>query len=131
MAMKVACIPNQLATGLVLNATRNGIAQQVNNTMSFSAQVTFTGTPTGSFHLEASNDPSSAAVASGQYSNPTNAVSHWSTIANSTFVVSAAGDVMWDYDSPGFNWVRIVYNDSSSGASTAVIASAVINIKGF
>lgn len=130
MAMKVANIPNMIRAGTVLNAIITSVAQQVYNSFGFSAQVFFTGTPSGSFHLEASDDPAAQAISTGNYASAVTAPTNWSTIANSTFVVSAAGNVMWDYDQPGFNWFRIVYVDGSSGASTAVIASATGNIKG-
>ncbi len=52
---------------------------------------------------------------------------HWSDIADSSFAVSAAGDVMWGYANRGFTYVRVVYTDGSSGMSTAVITSAVYN----
>jgi len=93
----------------------------------FDIQVFFTGTPTGTFHLEASNDPAAQAVSRGmQYNLPTN----WTTIANSTFTVSAAGNCQWDYSWPGFNFVRVVFTDASGGTSTGTITSCTFNAKG-
>lgn len=121
--MKPVNVPNLYAVGTVLNTTRNSVAQQVYNGFIFSIQVFFSGTPTGSFKLQASSDPA--------FSGIPNEPVHWSDIADSTLSVSAAGDVMWNYSNPGFNWVRIVYSDSSGGTSTATITSSTFNMKGF
>jgi len=122
--------PNIISAGTVMNTNITSPAQQVYNAFSFGIQITFTGTPTGSFKLQASCDQATDALSSGNYSG-NNLPTHWTDIANSTFAVSAAGNVEWDYDMPGFNWVRVVYADSSGGSSTAVISSATLNVKGF
>lgn len=122
--------PNIIPVNTVMNATINSMAVQVYNAISFGIQVFFTGTPTGNFKLQASCDSAINAISSGNYSG-TNLPTNWTDVANSTFTVSAAGNVEWDYDAPGFNWVRVVYTDTSSGTSTAIITSSTANIKGF
>ena len=118
--MRVNNIQNIIAASTRMNATINSAAVQLNQVFSFSIQVFFTGTPTGSFKLQASCDANSG------NNNPIN----WTDVANSSFSVSAAGNVQWDYSTPGFNWVRVVYSDGSSAASTAIITTATANIKG-
>ena len=115
---------NLIPAGTVMNTTLHGIAMSVQKALNFSIQVVFTGTPTGSFFLEASDDPY-VIGANGTLNLPTN----WTTVANSSQSVSAAGNVMWDYGQCGFNWIRVSYTDSSGGTSTAVISSATFNGK--
>lgn len=122
-------IPNIIPANTVMNATINSQAVQVYNVYNFAIQVVFTGTPTGSFKLQESCDSAINAVSSGNYSG-TNLPVNWTDIANSTFTVSAAGNVSWNFDAPGFNWVRVVYTDTSSGVSTAIITSSTFNGKG-
>lgn len=128
--MKPNNIKNIIPVGTVLNATRNSVELQVYSSFIFSIQIFFTGTPTGTFKLQASDDQAYSGVptslGSGLNAPPTN----WTDVADSTFTVSAAGNVMWNYSYPGFNWVRVVYTDTSSGSSTAVIASSTFNGKG-
>jgi len=110
----------------VMNTTINSNPIPLQDTYIFSIQIVFTGTPTGSFKLQESCDPVSLATATGlQTGLPT----RWTDIANSSFTVSAAGNVGWNFQFPGYNWVRIVYTDSSSGSSTAVITSTTFNGK--
>lgn len=115
-------LPITFSPGNTMNATLTSAASKIPRVMSYAIQIIFTGTPTGSFHLEASND-----TANLQQQAALNQPTHWTTVADSTFAVSAAGDVMWTVQWPGYTWVRVVYTDSSSGASTATITSAVIN----
>lgn len=122
--------PNIFPAGTVMNINLIGPAIQVYNVFVFGIQIVFTGTPTGTFKLQASCDQATDATASGNYSS-INLPTHWTDVKDSSFVVSAAGDVEWNYSEPGFNWIRVVYTDSSSGASTAIITSATFNGKGF
>lgn len=98
----------------------------------FAIQVVFTGTPTGSFKLQASCEGvSKQNEVIGVNGAVTYNVTNWSDVANSSFSVTAAGNVFWNYDG-NVNWtfVRVVYTDTSSGASTAIVTSATINCKG-
>lgn len=116
---------NIITAGTVLNATRTSPAMQVINMWGFAIQVVFTGTPTGTFKLQASADPLlvNNPIA---YPPPTN----WTDIADSSHAVVAAGDYMWDVFDVTFNFVRLVYTDTSGGASTAVLTVSTFNGKG-
>jgi hypothetical protein len=123
--------PNVIPAGTVLNSSFVSQPMQVYNAIAFSIQVFFTGTPTGSFYLLASDDPVYSGKApynarSGAPGTPVN----FTTIAGSQFIVAAAGNCMWDYDWPGFTWVQIGYTDTSGGTSTATVTSSTINVKG-
>ena len=123
--MRTVQIPNIIPVGTVMNATIDSIALGVPQMFGAAVQIEFTGTPTGSFKLQASSDPYVA--------NPTalQAPSNWTDVADSTFTVSAAGNVMWNVSDIQYNWLRVVYSDTSSGMSTAIIADADANLKGF
>lgn len=129
--MKTYNTPNIIPVNAVMNATINSLAMQLENMYGFAIQIFFTGTPTGSFKLQSSCDavPRQSLVFNANgvvVYNPTN----WTDIDDSTFSVSAAGDVEWNFTGSQFNFVRVVYTDSSSEASTAIITSSTFNGKG-
>lgn len=114
----------RLFTSTVMNANLTSEAIPLPNIYGFAIQAVFTGTPTGTFKLQASSDPFKYANAA-QPQVPTN----WTDIADSSAPVSAAGNYMWNFNGCFFEFVRLVYTDGSSGASTAVL-NATINLKG-
>lgn len=121
--------PNIIPAGTVLNTTVNSVAVPLQNLMGYAIQVSFTGTPNGAFKLQSSCDNPANVTATGGLASqflPT----HWTDVAGSSFTVSAAGNVEWNYTFDMSSWVRVVYTDASGGASTAVIASATFNGKG-
>lgn len=122
--MKFYNTPNIIPTSTVMNATINSQAMQLLQMVTYSIQIFFTGTPTGSFKLQASDDTCPNPVPDIVW--PQN----WTDVKDSTFNVAAAGNVMWTVEFPGYNWVRVVYTDTSSGTSTAIITSATFNAKG-
>jgi hypothetical protein len=125
--LKFYNLPNIIPASTVMNATINSTPMCLLDSYSFSIQVVYTGTPTGIFTLQSSNDPAAYSQALQQKVGlPTN----WSTVSNSSFSVSAAGDCFYDYQFPGFNWIRLHYVDSSSGSSTAIITVSSFNAKG-
>ncbi len=130
--MKPYCQPNIIAASTVLNTTRNSVAVQIYNAFLCAIQIVFTGTPTGTFKLQVSCDPAAAATATGRLVTA-NEPTHWTDLANSSFSVSAAGDVSWGISGGdlGYNWVRVVYTDGSGGLSTAIVTVSTANIKGF
>lgn len=118
--------PNIIPVGTVMNTTINSPAMQLQNQMGYNIQVVFTGTPTGTFKLQASSDNSATMTAGGQVPySPTN----WTDIANTSQAVSAAGNIMWNVMWANYNFVRVVYTDSSGGASTATITVSTMNAK--
>lgn len=112
-------------TATDMTASFNLPAIWLGHVCNFSVQVVFTGTPVGSFKLQASNDAGSP-NASTQPLLATGVV-NWTDIANSAQAVSAAGDITWNYANAGFNFVRLVYTASSSTGSLTV---ARLNTKG-
>lgn len=85
----------------------------------FFIQAVVAGTPTGTFKLQCSADPSLKGT------TPT----HWVDVEDSSTAVSQAGTVYWNVTDVFYNWVRLVYTDGSSGASTATLLG-IFNAKG-
>ncbi len=94
------------------------------NIYGFSIQAVVTGTPTGVFSLQASADPF-------DYANPTQppTPANWTTIDGSPCGVTAEANCLWNINGSFYNYVRLVYEDASSGMSTAVL-NASLNAKG-
>jgi hypothetical protein len=124
--MRVYNTPNIIPAATVLNTTVNSTPMQLYEMYGFSIQVVFTGTPTGTFKLQASDDP----VYASNIPAGARVVTNWTDIDGSDQVVTAAGSVMWSATDAMYNFVRVVYTDASAGASTAVIASCTFNGKG-
>jgi hypothetical protein len=122
--------PNIIPAGTVMNATINSAPMQLQNALGYAIQIFFAGTPTGVWTLQASCDnPATNTASGGKAAN--SAPTNWTTVANSSQAVSAAGDITWDTSQFSFyTFVRAVYTDTSSGASTATITSATFNSKG-
>lgn len=107
-----------------MNQDFQGAPQQLQNAFGYCIQAIVTGTPNGSVSLEASIDP--VIETGANYRPPTN----WNPVDNSTFVLTTAGNTMWNVSDAQYNWVRVIYVDASGGLSTAVM-TASINTKGF
>lgn len=114
-----------IAAATTMNTTINSTAMQTVDLYGYAIQAVWTGTPTGTFKLQASNDPVTTQWPTAQ-TQPTN----WTDITNSSQAVSAAGNFMWNATDVMYNWVRVVYTDGSSGASTASLTTLTFNGKG-
>jgi hypothetical protein len=121
----------QISTNVALNANVNGPYIQLKNIFMYSIAAIVTGVPTGTISLQASNDPETndtqTNVAAGQA--PAVGPSTWVTIDDSSFSLTSAGTTMWNVRDVGYNYVRVVYTDSSGGASTATM-TVIFNGKG-
>ena len=120
----------QITTNQLLNASYNSPYTPLKNIYTYSVAAIITGTPTGTIKLQASNDPETNDTQTNSTGlipavGPTN----WVDIANSSFSLSAAGETMWNVNAVGYNYVRVVYTDGSSGTSTARLA-IIVNCKG-
>ena len=118
--------PNLIPAGTVLNQNLNGKAMQLQNALFYAIQLVWTGTPTGTFTLQGSCDNSATMTAAGQPYQPTN----WTTIPSTSQAISAAGSYLYNMEWAGYSFVRVVYTDGSSGASTAVLTVSTLNVKG-
>lgn len=113
-----------LVVNAVLNANVNSTPSAIVDIYGFAIQAVIIGTPTGVLKLQASCDPFKYVV-NGGAQVPTN----WVDIPDSSFTVTTAGTTIWNYNGAFYTFVRCVYTDSSSGASTAVL-NVKISVKG-
>lgn len=126
-----------VATSVPLNANYNSTYVQLKNIYTYSIMAVITGTPTGTIQLQASNDPETndtqVNMSYGAGQNPTNppavGPTNWATITGSTFMLTMAGNEMWNVDGVGYNYVRLQYVDTSGGTSTATM-NIIFNGKG-
>lgn len=83
----------------------------------YSIQLKYTGSPAGTFKLQASNDPGSINSSDAANQAP---ISNWTDVADSTITVAAAGDCMYTVENAGYNWVRVVWTPTSGSGSLTV-----------
>lgn len=125
--MQVYSKPLFASLPLTMNTTLTSQAMQLWDIFGYSIQVVFTGTPTGSFKLQGSCDPIIKGNPAGQTPQTP---AHWSDIENSTQSITAAGDFVYNVADSEYNYVRLIYTDTSGGTSTASLTSAIFNGKG-
>lgn len=116
----------QISTGVLLNTNVDGPFVPLKSIFMYSIAAIITGVPTGAVRLQASNDPETDDTTPLSNHPPVN----WVDIADSTFAVSSAGETMWNVRDVAYNYVRVVYTDTSGGTSTATMTT-VFNGKGF
>jgi Flp pilus assembly protein TadG len=115
--MKVYNYP--ILSNVAMNANSNSAPLELYHMYGFCIQVVITNIPNGTLKLQASADPF----------NNQGTVTNWTDISGSTISVTTAGTQMWNVFDAMYNWVRIVYTDSSGGTSTAIM-NATFNAKG-
>lgn len=115
----------QIQTAVLLNTNVTGAHVPLKNMFMYSIVAIITGTPTGTLKLQASNDPETNDTVPLSDNPPVN----WVDVANSSFSVSAAGNTMWNVTDVAYNYVRVIYTDSSGATSTAIM-TVVFNGKG-
>lgn len=121
----------QIATSVVLNENINSAYIPLKSIVLYSIAAIVTGTPTGSIKLQASNDPETNDTQYNATASAPPAVgpSNWIDIADSSFNLTSAGETFWNVKDVGYNYVRVVYTDTSGGTSTATM-KIIFNGKG-
>lgn len=114
----------QIAIDLLLNDDTSSSAASIPDCYGFCVQAVIDGTPSGQFKLQASADPFKY-VTPNTPQEPIN----WADVEDSELTVSAAGVYQWNVDAAYYNFIRLVYQDTSSGMSTAT-ATITVNMKG-
>jgi hypothetical protein len=122
-----------VATAVPLNANYVSPYVPLKSIYTYSIAAIITGTPTGTIQLQASNDPETNDTQTNTSTTPnmppSTAPVNWVVIANSPFIVTTAGEQMWNVNYTGYNYVRVQYIDGSSGTSTATM-TIIFNGKG-
>lgn len=129
--MKKVHIKFLFTTPPVMNTNLFSNPIAVDTTLYAAFQVVFTGVPTGTFSLQGSCDPVIEPIPYQIGTANLNVPVNWSTIVNSPYAVTAAGNYLWNVSEIGFQWIRLVYTDGSSGTSTAVLTNATYSGKSF
>lgn len=89
----------------------------------YSIQCVFTGTPTGTLILQASDDFNPAANFNVATFEPTN----WTSITGSSTNITAAGNVLFNTGDIYYRYVRAVYTPVSGSGTLTIVGNA----KGF
>lgn len=110
-----------LKSNQLLNANITTDSMQLLDMVGYSIQVSITGTPNGTFKLQGSADKFSAQDAAD--------ATTWVDISDSSVTVTTSGNFIINVTDVFYNYVRVVYTDASSGASTAT-ATITFNGKG-
>lgn len=109
-----------------MNTTIFSQAVPIVNSFGYFVQAAYTGTPTGTLKLQGSGDKFDYA---SPVQPPTPA--DWNDIKGSQFTISSAGICSWNAGAGTYyNYVRLVYTDTSGGTSTAVL-NVIFNAKGY
>lgn len=107
---------------LDLSESQNLSAIYLGHIAHYSIQLVYSGSPKGTFKLQASNDPGRINAAEAVNQAP---ISNWTDVADSAVEVSAAGNNMWTVQNSGYNWVRVVWTNDD-GAGTLESARAYV-----
>lgn len=87
----------------------------LDHVVDYSIQLKFSGSPSGTFKLQISNDLGNTA---GQtIAQQSAGVSTWTTLVGSAQAIIAAGTHAWDITNAGHNWVRIIWTSSAPEGS--------------
>lgn len=117
----------QIQTATPLNVSSNGPAVPLKSIFMYCIAAIFTASAVGSVKLQASNDPETNDTQPD--GTPFPAPTHWVDIDDSTFAIVGAGETMWNVRDIGYNYVRVVWTDTSSGANTGNM-TVIFNGKG-
>lgn len=112
------------STSMTGTNVRTSQAIPIDQLWGFAIQVVWTGTPTGTFKLQASCD---APAQETQTSNGgPYVITNWDDVTDSPYsVAGAAGSYTWNVREPAYRFVRLVYtNASGSGTITSSKLSA-------
>ncbi len=105
------------------NASFNSLPMKLDQMFGYAIQIVQTGTPAGTVKLQGCAD-------SVQNSSPNKGLPvNWTDISGSSIVISASGSVLYNVTDVMYNFVRVVYTDSSGGSATGT-TSIISNGKG-
>lgn len=110
-------------TNQALNAGSTSQAHQVLDGKVYSVQTVFTGS---TCHFSAKIQICSDAYVNTAGYNPPDA--HFSDLDNSSITFTQAGNFNYNVNVVGYNWVRLVLTDLSSGSNNGTL-TATLNVK--
>lgn len=86
----------------------------------YSIQLVFSGTPSGAFRLQVSNDKETSVESAA-------GVTNWTTMTGSTQLITEAGDHTWSIADSSYRWARVQW---LAGVGTGSLDGAQFNAKG-
>ena len=89
----------------------------------FCVMVYWSGTPTGTFTLQGSND-----VGQAHASGAVTGVTNFTTVLNSSQSTTGIQSIAYNLDGQYYRWFQVVYTASSG---TGTLTNAMANVKGF
>jgi hypothetical protein len=104
-----------------MSATISSLPIAVDKFTACSIQASYTGSPVGTFTVQASND-----VGTNPTGNAANVsgIQNWTTVTAYTQAITAAGSVLWSFDDLNYAWLRCVYTRTSGSGTLTVRAVA-------
>ena len=103
-------VNEKITSGQSLGANYSTQAILLDQIFGFSFQAILTGFPDGVIKLQGSNDD----VRDGSD------VINWTDIGNSSSIITAASDVLWNVENCFYKWVRVTWEFSSGSGSLNV-----------
>lgn len=121
----------QIATAQPLNASFNSNYVPLKSIFMYTMAAIYTATVAGTIKLQASNDPETNDTQYNVSGNrpPSVAPINWVDVTDSTFVLAGAGETMWNVRYIGYNYVRVVFTDTSGGTNSGTM-TIIFNGKG-
>jgi hypothetical protein len=125
MASRPILKPYQLVTNQSMTSTFTSNPTNIEQLSLLSYDISWTGTPNGTFSVQVSNTYVPAASSPGNL--PVNA-GNWTTLTLSTLptATGAPGNGGIDIAATGFTWCRLVYTPSSSTGTLSVTVSGKV-----
>ena len=115
-------VNTQFVTSVLMNTNITSSPIAVNQLYGFSIQAVYTSTSSGTLKLQASADPfNNNAMHPDSITTPT----HWTDIADSSATISGTGTYIWNINGAFYNYVRLVFTDSSSGSNTGRLTATL------
>lgn len=114
---------NTTISNVALNTDYTSPAIPLKNIFMFNIAAIISDTPTGTIKLQVSNDPETNDTI------PLVEPPNWVDLLDSSFSLTDEGETMWNVHEVAFNYVRVVYTDTSGGMSDATM-TIIINSKG-
>jgi len=114
--------PVYLASGQSMASDFKSNGVDLNQTVLYSIEAVFSGSPSGTINLEVSNDivPVASSASNPVGLDPAANVVNWVTYTGSSTTVSGSGNFLWNCLEAGYRWVRVSYT-AASGSGTCTI----------
>lgn len=112
------------ASAMTSTNTLTSTSTPLDQAVGCAIQVVWTGTPNGTFKLQASDDKPSRQTQTS--SGGPDTITNWTDITDSSYTIAGtAGDYMWNITDVMYRNIRLVYTNTS-GTGTLTVAQIVV-----